>query len=288
MVEDPVGHGALRDERDDPHRGAALGAPQRIDLEDLPQQLGAAASRVPQRERHRARDGGRRVRGSRGLPAPASRPAHTDRPSRSLRSARRACQSDSAPAAPAHRTRGARARRDCARSTARGGARRRCRHRRRVRHRARETPSGARPASLGRRPVRTARGARRAGARPSERLPQRQRRSDETLRLRGAASLLTGPDHLFPSHLDFPVGRFCSPHFWHFVSSRSMVMSTLVTRTHRASAPRRPRQSRSLFAAGAARSNTCDGSAGSARTSRLTEPCSKSARRYPTQRRTHA
>jgi methylglutaconyl-CoA hydratase len=46
MVEDPVDHGARRNERHDPHRGAAPGAPQRVDLKDLPQQLGPASTAV--------------------------------------------------------------------------------------------------------------------------------------------------------------------------------------------------------------------------------------------------
>jgi hypothetical protein len=60
VVEDAVDHGALRDERHDPHRGPALGTPERIDLEDLPQQLGPAPARLAQRERHRNRDANRR------------------------------------------------------------------------------------------------------------------------------------------------------------------------------------------------------------------------------------
>jgi len=35
VAQDPVDHGALRDERDDPHLRAARGTPERIDLEDL-------------------------------------------------------------------------------------------------------------------------------------------------------------------------------------------------------------------------------------------------------------
>jgi hypothetical protein len=73
MVEDPVDHGARGNERDDPHLGAALGAPQRIDLEDLSQQLGPPPPRFPQRERHRLGDGERGVSGTRAL---VPRPAH--------------------------------------------------------------------------------------------------------------------------------------------------------------------------------------------------------------------
>jgi len=48
MVENSVDHGACGDERHDPHLGAAPGAPERIDLEDLSQQLGPAPPRLPE------------------------------------------------------------------------------------------------------------------------------------------------------------------------------------------------------------------------------------------------
>lgn len=73
MVEDPVDRGARGHERDDAHLARARGTSQRVDLEDLPQPLGPASPRFAERERHRARDGDRRVRGPH---APAPRPAH--------------------------------------------------------------------------------------------------------------------------------------------------------------------------------------------------------------------
>jgi hypothetical protein len=42
---DPVNHGAPGNEREDAHLGAAVRAPKRIDLENLPEQLGPAAPR---------------------------------------------------------------------------------------------------------------------------------------------------------------------------------------------------------------------------------------------------
>ena len=40
MRQDPVDHRTRRDERDDPHRRAARRTPERVHLEDPPQQLG--------------------------------------------------------------------------------------------------------------------------------------------------------------------------------------------------------------------------------------------------------
>jgi hypothetical protein len=42
MVENPIDHGPLRNERDDPHLGAARGTAERVDFEDLPEELGPA------------------------------------------------------------------------------------------------------------------------------------------------------------------------------------------------------------------------------------------------------
>jgi hypothetical protein len=49
VIEDPINHAALRNERDDPHLRAARRAPERIDFEDLPEEFGPAAPRLTQR-----------------------------------------------------------------------------------------------------------------------------------------------------------------------------------------------------------------------------------------------
>ena len=56
-----------------PHCGHRSGSTAKICREDLPHALGPASPRVPSRERHRRRNGGRCVRGSRRFPARAPR-----------------------------------------------------------------------------------------------------------------------------------------------------------------------------------------------------------------------
>ena len=55
VVEHPVDHRTLGNEGDDAHLRAALRAPEGIDFEDLPEQLGPAPPRFAERERHRLR-----------------------------------------------------------------------------------------------------------------------------------------------------------------------------------------------------------------------------------------
>lgn len=69
MIENPIDHRVLGNERDDPHLSAARGTAEGIEFEDLPEELGPAPACLVEQKREQL---GNRRRLTRGRLASAS------------------------------------------------------------------------------------------------------------------------------------------------------------------------------------------------------------------------